>query len=483
MKNKKRNNNLLKNIFIIFLMIQPILDTIFFYNHLTTLVRVVFIGVYLILTVILIKESRKNFKYLLLYYFIIIVYLFLTYYRSENFISLLPKEYGYNVMEELLTMVKLSMPITIIYILKYLKLNKKDYFKIVNSWVLLVAGSIILFNITGLSLSSYSDDIIKYNIFHWNNKIDYRLTASRGFFVYANQEAVIMLILLLLSIYETIYMKRRAIIYVITLCIAMLMLGTRVSSIGGLLTLILAFIIYFILIVINKERINKRVFWLLIPMIIWPLLLLYSPSRNRYYELNYDDSHTTIKYDNPSYTPPVTKEDIKDIEDKRIKYVYENYDRNYLPDFFFENYYPIKYDPDFWYNFVKTHDIHDINYRIIETEIIKRMISVNDNKYDKFFGIGNSTVQHVVNIEKDFLLHYYTYGIIGSAILLLAYIVMPIKAIIEFIREKSYFKFIISSCIILFMAVAFLTGNIINSMTTIMAFSLVSSGLNLNKEE
>ena len=263
----------------------------------------------------------------------------------------------------------------------------------------------------------------------------------------------------------------------------MLMLGTRVSSIGGLLALILAFIIYFILIIINKEKINKSVFLLLIPIIIWPLLLLYSPSRNRYYELNYDDSHTTIKYDNPSYIPPTTKEDIKDIEDKRIKYVYENYDRNYLPDFFFESYYPIKYDPDFWYNFVKTHDIHDINYRIIETEITKRMISVNDNKYDKFFGIGNSTVQHVVNIEKDFLLHYYTYGIIGSIILLIAYIVMPIKTIIEFIREKSYFNFIISSCIFLFIVVAFLTGNIINSMTTIMAFSLVSSGLNLNKEE
>lgn len=231
---------------------------------------------------------------------------------------------------------------------------------------------------------------------------------------------------------------------------------------------------------INKEKINKNVFLLVIPIALWGSLLFVSPAMNRSYELDQDFDKTTIKEEvavNDKQT------DSHDKTDEKIAFVYQNYNPAYLPAVFFEEYYPIKYDKDFWYDFVNKYRPEDTNYRLIENEIIKRVVEINNNKYDKFFGIGNSTVQHIVNLERDFLLHYYTYGIIGSILLLIVYIIMPIIALIKFVKEKNYYSFIIALGVFLFILSAYLTGNIINSMTTIIAFALISSGINLREQE
>ena len=56
-----------------------------------------------------------------------------------------------------------------------------------------------------------------------------------------------------------------------------------------------------------------------------------------------------------------------------------------------------------------------------DLEMIKYQKERYVNALDKYIGISNTRIQNIVNIESDFYLHYYAFGIIGSIILLIIY--------------------------------------------------------------
>lgn len=71
--NKSKRNNFINIILILFLLIQPIFDTKYFYNSISTLIRVIIIfSVFLYYFI----TSKNNKKYLLLIYPAILRYLF-----------------------------------------------------------------------------------------------------------------------------------------------------------------------------------------------------------------------------------------------------------------------------------------------------------------------------------------------------------------------------------------------------------------------
>lgn len=474
---KERNNvkNIIENVTVFFLFLLPLFSTVFLYNKISTLIQIIFVFLLLFVTLIFYKDSRKNIKWMILYYVLCLIYLGVSFYHQESFKSLLPSSYGFNIVSELLTIVKLITPITFIYSLYYIKLPFKKYMLVLKVWCILFAGSIVLTNIFKISLGSYSDTFITKNIFEWNKYNYYKYTASKGYFMYANQISALCIIIFLMFIYDYLYNSKKSIIYVLLVSLAMLMLGTRVSTLGGLLTLVFAIIFYFIINIFNKISIKIRIYILVIPVLGWVLLLQVSPYNNRSIELNrsinrhMDD--TSIVDDKA-----IVMDDTSMNVDK-TKYVYQNYNKEYLPKVFFEKYYPIKYDEEFWYNFVKNNSIDKINYRYIEKSIIRRVVEVNNNALDKYIGISNTRIQNIVNIESDFYLHYYAFGIIGSIILLIIYLILIIYAFNNFVKIQNYYAFTMLSCVVLFLFSAYLTGNIINSINTVLPFIFVVSGV------
>ena len=474
---KERNNvkNIIENVTVFFLFLLPLFSTVFLYNKISTLIQVIFVFLLLFVTLILYKDSRKNIKWMILYYVLCLIYLGVSFYHQESFKSLLPSSYGFNIVSELLTILKLITPITFIYSLYYIKLPFKKYMLVLKVWCILFAGSIVLTNIFKISLGSYSDTFITKNIFEWNKYNYYKYTASKGYFMYANQVSALCIIFLLMFIYDYLYNSKKSIIYVLLVSLAMLMLGTRVSTLGGLLTLVFAIIFYFIINIFNKISIKKRIYILVIPVLGWVLLLQVSPYNNRSIELNRSiNSHMDEAsiVDDKAIVMDDTSMDVD-----KTKYVYQNYNKEYLPKVFFEKYYPIKYDEEFWYNFVKNNSIDKINYRYIEKSIIRRVVEVNNNELDKYIGISNTRIQNIVNIESDFYLHYYAFGIIGSIILLVIYLILFIYAFNNFVKIQNYYAFTMLSCVVLFLFSAFLTGNIINSINTVLPFIFVVSGV------
>lgn len=475
MKERKNVKNIIENVTVFFLFLLPLFSTVFLYNKISTLIQVIFVFLLLFVTLIFYKDSRKNIKWMILYYVLCLIYLGVSFYHQEYFKSLLPSSYGFNIVSELLTILKLITPITFIYSLYYIKLPFKKYMLVLKVWCILFAGSIVLTNIFKISLGSYSDTFITKNIFEWSKYNYYKYTASKGYFMYANQVSALCIIFLLMFIYDYLYNSKKSIIYVLLVSLAMLMLGTRVSTLGGLLTLVFAIIFYFIINIFNKISIKKRIYILVIPVLGWVLLLQVSPYNNRSIELNrsinrhMDD--TSIVDDKA-----IAMDDTSMNVDK-TKYVYQNYNKDYLPKVFFEKYYPIKYDEEFWYNFVKNNSIDKINYRYIEKSIIRRVVEVNNNALDKYIGISNTRIQNIVNIESDFYLHYYAFGIIGSIILLVIYLILFIYAFNNFVKIQNYYAFTMLSCVVLFLFSAFLTGNIINSINAVLPFIFVVSGV------
>ena len=443
--------DILKKITIIFLILFPLSGLSFFHHNLTNLFIVLFIFFLFISIIFINKKALKYSKYLFLYYIICFLYLIINYFLNKNFISLIPDYYSF--YKESLTIIKLIMPITFLYSLYFLNLKQKEYIFIVKIWTIIISLSIIITNIFKISLSSYSNDIITYNIFSWYKNPSYLLSASKVFFTYANQVALILLCLLIVMTKEVL-IKKRNIIYLILIMLSMLMLGTRLSSLGSLLTLICLFIFYFIIIFIKKEKINNNIYFLLIPIILSILLIPISPFNNRIKEINEYQEYE------------------KDHQEENIL---NDYNPNYLPSYFFEEYYSIEYDPEFWVNFTKETKNKNINYRYIEQKIIERMIEINNKKRTIFFGISNSRIQNVVNLERDFLMQYYAYGLIGSFILLINYLILLIKYSYYFVKKQDYDEFINLTLVCLFIFGSILTGNILFSLFPTITFSFLIS--------
>ena len=462
---------LLKLLTMIFLITSPIFDMTFFHSRITTLIRIFIILVIFISTIFLLKDSRKILKYLIIFYLLSASYLIVSYYHNKSFISLFPNNFNYSFINELFTILKLIMPITFVYSLYYQKLSTKDFKIIFISWSLFISLQIIITNMFKISLSSYSDILIKYNIFEWNKNIYYIESASKGYFTYANMTSLILLMMLIYNFYFFIKDNFK---YIILISISMLMLGTRVSSVGGLLTLICLIICYLFFVIIKKEKFNKHLFLLLSVIILWILLLPISPYKNRNIELNkYSNFKEELFENNDVYNENDTQTIKK--ENSKQEYIESIVNNDLIPEFFYKIYYSYEYDPDFWIDLIENTDESNINYRLIEEKMIKRVIKINNNKLDVLLGISNSRIQNIHNLERDFIMQYYAFGIIGSIILLSVYLIMLIINIIKLIKKFSFLNSINLIANILFCFCAYLTGNILCSMTMIIVYSFLSS--------
>ena len=476
MTNKK---SLLTKFTLLFLIILPFFSTIYLHKRIFTLVEVLFILFIFISTILIVPKSRKNIKYIILYIFFACIYLLISYLRSKHFYSLVPGDFNYSFFDETLTVIKLISPALFIYSLYYQKIEFKYYLRIINYWTLLIGLSIIISSIFEIGYSSYGNVKTTANIFEWISSPYYIDASCRGFFMYANQIAIELLMLLLVNVYTFLEGKNISFINVFIIVLTMLILGTRVSTMGGLLTFICIIIMYFIISLFHKTKISKRVILLFIPLSLF-ILLPTSPYSNRVEEL---EDYQEYEQETIISSEVVKEQNEKNVVVKkidRIEYVYNNYNPNYLPLVFFEKYYPIKYDESFWYSYVKNNKNKSITYRDIEQSIVKRIMNIDNKNSNYLFGISNSRIQNVVNIENDFILHFYAFGIIGSIVLLFYYLVLLVYVIIRFFKKQDYFTFILATAYLLYLFSSYLTGNIINSLNITIPCLFIISGIFTN---
>lgn len=478
-------DKVITNVLIMYLIIQPIFDLKIFYNSYSTLIRIISIGI--IFIYYFLKEKTKNKIYMLAYTSLIFIYFLLHNINAHQFTSLVPGNFNYSTIKEALYIIKMIMPILLIYVLIKKKLNKEQIFFIIKAITLIISGIIIITNLAGISYGSYSGEVIQANFISWfgNNPQNYTYMdlLSKGLFESANQISAVLIMFLSFNIIQCNENKKILnIIVVLINILALMLVGTRVAVIGT----IIVYVYTIIIICLYKKMNIKNILGHVICIIFSIILIYYNPIFTRFKEMNnlQDIPNNekiqvlqTVRYvEENNQTSNYEQQTIIEQETAEML-IKNNYKDKKILDYFILNSYPYEYDTEFWLEIFEKDVKLRTNYRYLEKAMVQRVIEINNNYLDNFLGIGYVRIQNIFNIEQDFIMQYYSLGILGTVLLFLPYIFLIYKFIIKMIKTKIIgieMHKVLSFVIILFLyAIAYNSGNLLNSLSFTIYFAIL----------
>ena len=474
-------HNLVEKILLLFLIIQPLLDFYFLFdeNYIglfsfspATIVRVV--GIFIIcLLFLLSNKNTKEYKYLFIYGALVILYAIFHHLNALHFTNYYDGyDFGYNLLSEIFYIIRMLLPLSIIYVSWHYNFDDKKIEKILTYLIVIICGSIVVTNLLKISLGSYSNEPIKGNIFCWFQEnqcnLDYYGLASKGFFHSPNSLAS--LFVLLTSVMYYIFIKNSNIkngLLLILTFLGTFMLGTKVSTYGFTIITILAFIIYLFFTLIKKEvKYKNSVLLFLILMIGVTIYTIpsspaasrtsveqeniaeYEEKNKEIFARNYAEIYKNVeqKYrDKKGINGEVDKsleEMFKELtkEEKNellLDFIANNYDFYHINPQFIIVSYPYEYDVEFWFNIMNMSLTERTNFRYVEELMLKRVKEINNNKYDDYFGITFARMGQIFDLEKDFVSQYYTLGILGLILLIMPYVFITLICIIKILLDMK----------------------------------------------
>lgn len=444
------NKEKLGSIFLVFMCLSCLFDLHIFYNRFATLIRLFFILIFFGLSFIKFSSKKDRFK-LIVYLLFVLLYSILHLIFVDNYL-----------MEELLYIFKMTSNVLLFYSVYSMNVDYKKSIKFIKIILWFICGSIVLCNFLKLGYSSYSFNYLKYNIFDWFKNINgyFEDFSGKGFFHLANQIVGVVLLFYPMLINEVKENKKVMDIVLLNVCsLSMLMIGNRTSSAGPLIILIFSFVIYLFLVTIKKEKLSVKYILILVFSMIFINIFLYNApivKRDKYYN-DLDKSDVINKYISDNKDNTVNKSTRDFLLDKNLNIN------------FIDNYYPYDKDHEFWDNLVNS-NIDFKDSRLIELKITQRLVELSDNKLYKFVGIGYYKIISVCNIERDYVMQYYSVGILGLVIFVgfyfIIYIKMLVKVFINLDKKFNYLNIMLLSGIGINLIVAYLSGNILNALSS-----------------
>lgn len=405
-------------------------------------------------------------------------------------------------------------PFLLIYCLYKANLRSEKVIDIMQYLSLIIGLVIVVSNIFVFSYGSYSDTTIKANFFKWfnsNSQYTYQDLASKGLFEYGNQIGANLLILLPFIIY--IGLTRKRIINWICIIIhifSLILLCTKVSVFGIFIVLIYTVFVFMFTAFIQKKPFVFKTYLPVCGILLCCFLLLpINPMLTRMQErktianvqnalnesastnnktdesnnnianeinLNNNTSENITNINNiiMENTPTETNTDKKNKE--MLNFIESTYETKQLDRQFLFTNYPYKYDPEFWYNFLQNDLQQTTNYRFIEISIIKRVVEINNNTMDKWFGITNTRLQNIFNIERDFVVQYYALGIIGAILIFLPYFILLGYFLYTTIKNRfknlNIINLLAGITIVFLFGISYFSGNLLNSLSFTIYFAL-----------
>ena len=504
MKNKLLKKETLQKLLTIFMIIQPILDIYYLYTDKVisifklspaTIIRMLFMLVLFIIAYINNKKYNKK-QGLIIFIIIYTLYAVFHHINAISFNKELFMYSSYSFIKEIFYLIRMTMPLLMIHISRESDLSEDKIKRIIYTVIAIFSLTIIITNFLGISLTSYAsgNKIIKATFFDWfkkgiYEKYTYELIASKGLFHMANQISATLLALLTIELYyffkEKITIKKT--ILIIINLFAMIMIGTRVASMGWLIVSILMIIeyIYFTLKKELKFEVNKVII-LGIICLGFCILLPYSPVKNRTFakdnanKVNEQIKKQSIEERKQLCTNTITITECKLDKIRYIERYYKMYefDKTYIIDN-----YNFHEDADFW---VDTFDIPfeiRADHRNLKTLITKRIIKLNNNNWDYLFGISFTRLRNIrIYMENDIYVHLYTIGIFGIILFILPYLLISLKALISMLKNKklSFIKCTYLSSIALIFASGIVSGNVFDEWIVTLFLGFIC-GLLLNE--
>lgn len=467
----------LEKLLMIFVLLQPILDFYLLYSEKvtyifrfspTTIIRILFVTLFTIYLLFKIKYNKK-YLWILGYLFIILIYLILHIFNSLNFNINIGNNYVFSFITEAFYFIRLFIPIILIFITYNTKIKEKTFEKTITYVSLIFSLVIIVTNLFKISLTSYGgDNLISGNIFDWflNNSYKFEELASKGFFYSANQISAVLIMLLPINIYYAIKTSKKVcIISSFCLCLSMIMIGTRVGVYGWFLIAVTVFIAWIFFSLIHKNKIGitrKKIMTYLILFVVLIVLTINCPLVLR------ETSTDFAALEEKNITKEIKTElyNIKSKEEKE-KFILKYGETFSIPSVYTDDIYNYKNDTNFWIKTMKLpYKVRGGN-RNIQNLITERIYKLNDNKNDKFLGMGYSRFRNAeLYIEQDFIVHFYTLGIMGIILFLSPYLVISTFSIIYmFIKKTLRMKTtILCMSVYLTLAISIFSGHVLDEL-------------------
>lgn len=498
---KDRLRKILPYLFMIYLIIQPILDTSYLFSDEvlakfgvspSTVIRFAGIAVLLALTFIANGWNKKDW-WAVGYAGIVAVYFAAHCLYARNFHSLVPGNFNYSILHEGEYLVRLLLPLLLIVLFCNISFDDKMFKTTALALTFTISGLIVVTNLFCISLDSYTNLKISGNIFAWFGST-YKSSpingfASKAFFSYANQISVILCMLLPLTI--SIALEKTTFTRVLALilqCIAMLMLGTRTSTYSCIAILVVMLLV-FLIIKISKswKRSSRHQHIFLKQTTVFALALVVSvavfpksPSNHRRQAQAAAQKEYLQKA--PSDESDDSSQDFKDkgkngvlstvVLQKRLK-------SSGISDTFFQESYPYQYDKEFWTQATKLPFSLRGDNRYMEELMLKRVMQVDGRPLDSLLGLTYSRTSHIYNLERDFLYQYYSMGLIGLLLLLGPYIAIPLYGIFSCLRHFkrlfTYWNFSILASCVLAVGTSYFCGNSMDALFVTTILSMVCS--------
>lgn len=472
MLNRGRVN--LKNILLIFMILQLFFDSYVLYSDEvidffgfspTTILRFLSIGIMAIL-IFFNKKYKDTRKPLIMYGVLVVVYTVLHHLVCVGIDdSVIFSRFSYNLMEELFYLLRLVYPIILAYIVYSLKLSREDFKFVIEGTSLVFALIIILLNLAGLSLTSYFGNYIKGNIFDWFfSDISRYDLASKGWFNSANQIGGLLLVIVPLMFYYTIHdLKVKDLVVFCLLVLSCFAVGTRISSLGVALVILILMIVFYLFKIIKKSKIIKReILFSIIIFCFSVFIFCYAPI------VNCSGNNLTCIL---NLRNVVTEISNKDTELKEPDYdggdVCEFLKETSTTELYYEKLYVCSDNLDFWESYVNEEKYKYIDNRVMEKIITEDVYSKVNSIPVSLFGMSRSRfLSAEIYLEKDIIVHYYTIGILGIVVFIVPYFLVCLYIGIKLLLEKrlNMKSLCLLSAILLPLVISVMGGHIIDEL-------------------
>ena len=342
------------------------------------------------------------------------------------------------------------IPIFVFYYFLFSDLSFKMFEKVVTALSIIISSVIVITNIFKISFICYASTLeknsfITRNIFEWfyNPDKEYpSFMTSKGWFFMGNQIGIILFMIFVFVV--MLALKYGTVSRYLLLClngIALVMIGTKVSTIGGTIVLAVGFIFAIIFGVLLKQF-NfkwKQFIMYFISVALVFVLIAFSPmfsiqqSRTEAFEVTEEQKEATEEM--------MTEVEIQEKGGKLSpqfiksfsKYVNENpYLFRIEPEFL--ELFPIEENFKFWHSIIVGGSNWQVDYRLFKSKIYEEVIRINSNEMgDKLFGIGY--ISNFPYSEKDFVSQNIWFGYLGTALFICPYILVAIYGVYLALRK------------------------------------------------
>ena len=504
-------------LFIGYMIAQPLFDIFWLYSDNliaifkfspSTIIRMIIMGILFLTSFIWLKDNRK-YKVLIIASVIYIIYAIFHHLNSLNFYVPYGNFDNYSFLKEMFYLIRMIMPLLIIFITYEKKLSFK-YFKMIVVYVALIFScTMVLTNFLGVALASYGGGThqIKATFFEWflsstYSKYQYLDVASKGIFHMANQVSGVLVCLLPILIF--IYFSKPNFLHTLTLCLtilSMMMLGTRVASVGWIAICIVMFLIYLFFVFIKKEiglKKNALIIFILL-MIAFIIILPYSPVMNRTYindssqqvESNIEETDSKIalkkfkKYVKEKESEKLSDKEKRQLKNEKINFIKNSYNTFGVDRTFIEEIYPYTDDPDFWLNEYEIPFKDRADHRQLKIDITKHIININNNNWDYVVGMSFTRLRNAsCYMENDIYVHLYSIGIIGILLFIFPYFAILCYSLFKMFKDyKNKFTFLnvsLAGSIVLVFFAGIMSGNVFDEWICTLFLGLICGFLLIN---